>query len=97
MAGHDWVYTNLTLPLQAHGHHAELTDFVASTTFDDPESAILAARLRAAYQRHRAAGLTTDAAFTRASVEVTGLPAPELTPDLAIALEELEPRYGQAA
>lgn len=98
VAGHDWVYTNITLPLHANGACAELTEFRAGAeTGPDAEAAILSARLRTAYQLHRASGLDPASSFARASLEVTGLPAPALTAELAAALAELEPCFVAAA
>lgn len=89
IAGHDWVYTNITLPLHAHGNQAELQECNDGTDVD-LESAILGVRLREAYLHHRTAGLSTQDSFTRAAVEATGLTAPAITSDLAAALDELE-------
>ncbi|HMR47748.1 MAG TPA: hypothetical protein PKE40_00735 [Arachnia sp.] len=98
VAGHDWVYTNITLPLCAHGAPLELTDRIAGGGADaDAEIAILGPRLRGAYLLHRMAGAERSVALERASLEVTGLPAPGLTAEIASALEELEPPLAAAA
>lgn len=91
VAGHDWVYTNLTLPLQAHGAHSELPDTLSAPS-NDAETTLLCAQLKENYQRLRRAGVPAEEAFGQASVLTTGLPAPRLNPELAEALEELEPQ-----
>lgn len=96
VAGPDWVYTNLTLPIQASGARAELPDTLASPS-EDVETRILCGRLRETYQHLRRAGLTPQQAFADAALQVTGLPAPLITPELAEALEELEPTFAHAA
>lgn len=96
VAGHDWVYTNLTLPLQAHGAQSELPDMLPATN-PDAETMILGRQLKQTYQRLRLAGLNPDTAFARAAFEVTGLAAPLLTPELIEALAELEPKLAEAA
>lgn len=96
VAGHDWVYANLLLPLNAHGSSAELSETLTTVT-PDPETAILGAELTRTYQRFRLAGLSPQTAFARTSLEVVGLPAPLLTPELTEALEELEPSVRRAA
>ena len=91
VAGQAWVYTTVTLPLNANDNRQELRD-------DHPDPAchnideVMGSLLRGAYQAHRMRGLSRDEAFTRASVEVTGRRAPHQTPALRTARADLEPR-----
>ncbi len=89
VAGHKWVYCNLILPLHACGARSILEDS-HSAPAEDCEVRLLSSMLRTTYQRYRAQGYSPQEAFERASVDVTGRPAPPPTSDTKAALSDLE-------
>lgn len=95
VAGEAWVYSNITLPLQAHGNQQELSDNHPSRAVDDIDI-LLGNLLADAYQSHRRRGLSQDKAIRLAVQEVLGAPAPHPTKELREALLDLESQGGAA-
>lgn len=89
VAGPQWVYDNLVMPLTSNGETCRLPEDWARDEELDLES-LLSRWLRTSYLRHRAAGLARHAALRLASLEVTGLEPPEAGPALDLLLHELE-------
>ena len=96
LAGHQWVYDNLTLPLNAGGAPSVLPDNHAAST-DDDTHALMGRMLLQAYLRERSAGLGQREALAAAARRVTGLGAPAHTRDVQRALNELEDAAGGLA
>ncbi len=89
VAGRQWVYDNLTLPLNSSGPSTAIPETMAVEPRDETHA--LTGRLLAqAYRKHRAKGLAKRDAFTAAVLEVTGLEAPRHTRAIEQALSELE-------
>lgn len=89
IAGHRWVYDNLTLPLNASGIPTELPGNCASDANNDLH-ALMGRMLWQAYLRERASGLDPHEALDAAAREVTGLGAPAHTQEVKQALAEIE-------
>ncbi len=90
VVGHQWVYDNLTLPLQAGGRPSALLEEVHATDADDGVHALMGRMLLEAYQRERATGLGQREALALAAYEVTGHIAPPHSRDVMQALRELD-------
>ncbi|TRY16880.1 hypothetical protein FOJ82_13485 [Tessaracoccus rhinocerotis] len=89
VAGQDWVYSNLTLPLLSNGGGQTLPENLCRPE-DDHIEQLLAAMFKDAYLRLRRCGHVALDAYRVATVEVTGRPAPKPTPQILTALRELE-------
>lgn len=89
VAGHQWTFVNLTMPLITGVIHDELPDEVTYEQ-SDPTDAMLATDLRKCYLRLRKLGTQRKDAIRKAAVEVTGHELTSVTPEIERWLQELE-------
>lgn len=89
VAGHAWVYHNLTLPLNAGTAPALLPEAHPAHPVDTVHT-LLSRMLWQEYARQRASGHPPQDALERAARAVTGRGAPSLTREVERALAELE-------
>lgn len=89
VAGPQWVYDNLVMPLTSNGATCPLPEDHACDEELDVES-LLSRWLRVSYLRHRTAGLARHTALRLASLKVTGLEPPAPGPTVDLLLRELD-------
>ncbi len=88
LLGDEWVYHNLTLPLNT-GTTTVLPATIQAVRSDETD-ALMGRMLWQSYLRHRGAGCDRHMALEFAAREVTGLSAPYASRDICAALDELE-------
>lgn len=89
IAGKDWVYEQLTLPVITGRAAAPLpSEPPAQDSVELDE--VLHAQLRGAYTAARSAGMSPHTALARAAMQVTGLPLPRLDRETRSALADLD-------
>lgn len=88
LVGAEWVYDNLTLPLNA-GRTSALPE-AAPTVRSDETDALMGRMLWQRYLRHRSAGCDPHEALERGAREVTGLGVPHASREVRTALDEFE-------
>lgn len=91
-AGRDWVFANLTLPLNSHGEDDRIPAEAASDA--DQFAVLMGNLLRKSYARNRAAGCQPAEAFQVAAEELSGADAPSLTREVRDAIDDLEHLVG---